>query len=166
MKLSRPSTVVYLSAVVLLIIAIGSVFNYATSPYHGVVNVTFHVQVIAYKEDGGDYAFVTFDLLVINFSRTMPQRVSNQTTEVASYLGQLSKPLNLSLNLTMTSSTHHLTLPTNNITFTTPGFYAVTLDYQLHDIIRDTYLVNLTYTDNIHETYQIWSTVIYSFEVN
>ncbi len=162
----RASNVVYVSALLLLIIGIALVYSYSTSPYKGVVEMDFRVQVTAYNLDGGDYAFVTFDGLAINFSRTTPQTVTNQTTKTTSYLGQLHKPLSLSLNLTLSSPLNHIMLPTNNIEFTAPGSYVVVFYHLLRDISPGVYLVNLTYTDNVHESYHpVWSSVTYYVEV-
>ncbi len=50
----RVSNVVYVSVLLLLIIGIALVYDYSTSPYNGVVEIDFHLQVHAYKQDGGD----------------------------------------------------------------------------------------------------------------
>jgi hypothetical protein len=158
---------VYVSVLLLLIIGIALVYGYSTSPYNGVVQIRFHVQVIAYNEDGGDYAFITFDGLGINFSRTIPQVVSNPPAKITSYLGQLHKPLNLSLNLSLSSPLNHIVLPTNNIEFTSPGTYVVMFVRLLRDISPGGYLVNLSYTESVHQNYpyQIWTSMTYYFEV-
>jgi hypothetical protein len=158
--------VIYVSVLLLLIIGIAVVYGYSTSPYNGLVEIDFHVQVIAYNLDGGDYAFVTLDGLAINFSRTISQTPSNQTAETKSYGGQLHKPLGLSLNLTLSSSLNHIVLPTSSIGFTGPGYYVVVFYHLLRDIPPGTYLVNLTYTDGVHENYPpVWSSALYHFEV-
>ncbi|MGA2238220.1 MAG: hypothetical protein ABSG74_03320 [Candidatus Bathyarchaeia archaeon] len=167
MSLPRASNVAYASVLLLIIIGIVCVYSYSTSPYNGVVEIGFHVQVIAYNLDGGDYAFITFDGLAINFSRTIPLLASNQTAKITSYLGQLHKPLNLSLNLTMSSLLNHIVLQTNNIEFAGPGTYVVKFVHLLRDIPPGVYLVNLTYTGSVHQNYpyQIWTSMTYYYEV-
>lgn len=167
MRLLRPSNLVYISVLVSLIIGIALVQGYSNSPYYGVVGEGFHIQVIAYNQDGGDYAFITFDGLTINFSRTMPEIGNNQTVKITSYLGQLHKPLSLSLNLTLSSPLNHILLPTSNVEFTGPGTYVVMFIHVLRDIPPGEYLVNLTYTESVHQNYpyQIWTSMIYYFEV-
>lgn len=165
MSLSRASNVIYVSVVVLMIIGIGLVYGYASSPYFGVVRIDFDVTIVAYSL--GDYAVITFDGLAINFTRIMPQVGSNQATPISYSAGQLHKPLVMSLNLTLTSLTNRVVLPTTDLTFTRPGRYTVVFNYLLRDVPRGTYLVKLTYTEGVHEMNptQFWSSKIYYYEV-
>lgn len=167
MKPLRGLNALYASVLIAIVIVTALVLSYSASSYNGIVEIGFNVQVIAYNQDGGDYAFITFDGLMINFSRTMPQLISNQTTTITYYTGQLHKPLSLSLNLTLSSQHDRIVLPTNNIEFTSPGTYAVTFVHLLRDIPPGQYLVNMTYTESVHQNYpyQIWTFTTYYFQV-
>ncbi len=166
MKDLRASSVVYVLALILLAIGIALVYAYASSPYIGAVQISFHVEAIAYNGDGGDYASIRLDGLMINFSRAIPQ-IGNHTTRITSYLGRLNKTLDLSLNLTLTSSLNHIVLPTSIIEFSNPGTYAVTFVHLFPDVPPGVYLANLTYTENVHRyyPYQLWTSTTYYFEV-
>jgi len=163
----RVSKVIYVLIVTLLIIGIALVYGYSSLPYVGVVRIDFRAQVVAYNQDGGDYAFITLDGLMINFSRTMPSVGQNLTSVTSSYLGHLYKPLYLTLNVTLSSKLPPIVLPTTNIEFADPGIYVVTYVHLIPSIPSGTYLVNLTYTQSLHQNapHQIWASIIYYYEV-
>jgi len=156
---------IYASVLVLLVIGIVSIYAYTSSPYYAIVRIGFDVTILAYPQ--GDYAIAGFDGLSINFTRTASQIGSNPPTEITSYSGQLHKSLSITLNLTLTSATNQVVLPTNDITFTNPGRYTVVFTHLLGNVPRGTYLANLTYTERVFEKYpyQIWTSTLLYFDV-
>jgi hypothetical protein len=168
MRLPRVTDVLYVAAILSLVIAMGIVNSYSSSLHYGLVQVRFQIQVFAYKLDGGDYAQIYNDSLVASFTGTVPPTGNNQTTVIAYSTGQLDHPLSMSCNITLMSLSNGLVLPTEcRFTFTRPGSYAVTCTHVLRDIPAGRYLVNMTYTDSVHELppKQIWASIAYYYDV-
>jgi|GEM_PF-6982795 len=167
MKSPRVSDV-YVTALLLLVIATGLVYSY--SLYYGLVQVNFHVQVYAYKnkQAGGDYAQVINESLAVSFMRTIRPSGNNGTTVIAYSTGELDNPLSMSLNLTLTYLANGLTFPVAySITFTRPGDYTVSFNHLLRNLPAGSYLVNMTYTEGVYEfsPRQIWDSVVYYYDV-
>jgi glyoxylate carboligase len=77
MRRSRALNAVYIAVLISIVIATAFALSYSGTPYIGIVDIGFNVQVAAYNQDGGDYAFIRFDGLMINFTRTMPRGLDN-----------------------------------------------------------------------------------------
>ena len=185
MKRRYVSNIVYSLVLTMLLVGIIAVYYYSNFPYFGIVEINFHAQVVAYKQDGGDYAFITLDHFLMNFTRSVDcgswwnsglagnspctpvlQYPKNQTTKTISYSGKLDRTLTMSLNITLASASIRIILPTHNVSLDTPGYYSVVFTHLFPSIPAGAYLVNLTYTGSVHQRSPwVWTTNLFFFRI-
>ena len=170
MRLTRVLEILCVAAILSMVIAVGWVNSYFNSQY-GLIQVSFQVQVFAYKLDGGDYAAVYNHTLVLSFTRMVPtvlMEPNKNTTPIAYSTGQLDHSLSISVRVTLTSLSNSLVFPTEcNFTFSRPGSYNADFFHILRQVPAGQYLVNMTYTDSVHELppRQIWSSIVYYYDL-
>ena len=163
----KPSNIVFTTALVLLTVGIGSVYVYS-SAYHALVRIEFSVTVYAYPQ--GDYGYVTFHALKINFMglNVWPSIGSNEPTPISYGKGQLNKSLSMGANVIWVVAANHAFFSSKNfsVTFARPGQYSVVLEYVPPDIPRNTYCINVTYANQFYQNAPpYWFSAIYYYTV-